>query len=204
MSRSIKKGPFVAPELIKRVEEMNKTGEKKVLKTWSRSSTIFPSFVGHTIAVYDGRKHVPVYVQEDMVGHKLGEFAHPYLPRPCQESVRRRMQNMEAKAYLRYVRISPRKVQIVCDLIRGKDVGTAMAILMQTPKAASEPLIKLLKSAVANAENNFSMDTGKLYVSEVYATGGPILKRMIPASKGRGYRINKRTSHVTLAVAEKE
>ena len=79
---------------------------------------------------------------------------------------------MEAKAYLRYVRISPRKVQIVCDLIRGKDVGTAMAILMQTPKAASEPLIKLLKSAVANAENNFSMDTGKLYVSEVYATGG--------------------------------
>jgi len=108
---------------------------------------------------------------------------------------------MEAKAYLRYVRISPRKVQIVCDLIRGKDVGTAMAILMQTPKAASEPLIK---SAVANAENNFSMDTGKLYVSEVYATGGPILKRMIPASKGRGYRINKRTSHVTLAVAEKE
>ena len=107
---------------------------------------------------------------------------------------------MEAKAYLRYVRISPRKVQIVCDLIRGKDVGTAMAILMQTPKAASEPLIKLLKSAVANV----SMDTGKLYVSEVYATGGPILKRMIPASKGRGYRINKRTSHVTLAVAEKE
>ena len=111
---------------------------------------------------------------------------------------------MEAKAYLSHVRISPRKVKIVCDLIRGKDVGTAMAILMQTPKAASEPLIKLLKSAVANAENNFSMDTGKLYVSEVYATGGPILKRMIPASTGRGYRINKRTSHVTLAVAEKE
>ena len=114
------------------------------------------------------------------------------------------MEKKEAKAYLRYVRISPRKIQIVCDLIRGKDVGTAMAILMQTPKAASEPLIKLLKSAVANAENNFSVDTGKLYVSEVYATGGPILKRMIPASKGRGYRINKRTSHVTLAVAEKE
>ena len=103
---------------------------------------------------------------------------------------------MEAKAYLRYVRISPRKVQIVCDLIRGKDINTAMALLMQTPKAASEPLVKLLKSAVANAENNFSMDTSKLYVSEVYATSGPILKRMIPASKGRGYRINKRTSHV--------
>ncbi len=75
MSRSIKKGPFCAPELLKRVDEMNKSGEKKVLKTWSRASTIFPSFVGHTFAVHDGRKHVPVYVTEDMVGHKLGEFA---------------------------------------------------------------------------------------------------------------------------------
>ena len=75
MGRSIKKGPFVAPELIKRVVEMNEKGEKKVLKTWSRASTIFPEIVGHTIAVHDGRKHVPVYVTEDMVGHKLGEFA---------------------------------------------------------------------------------------------------------------------------------
>lgn len=75
MGRSVKKGPFVAPELIKRVVEMNEKGEKKVLKTWSRASTIFPEFVGHTIAVHDGRKHVTVYVTEDMVGHKLGEFA---------------------------------------------------------------------------------------------------------------------------------
>lgn len=75
MGRSVKKGPFVAPELIKRVVEMNEKGEKKVLKTWSRASTIFPEFIGHTIAVHDGRKHVPVYVTEDMVGHKLGEFA---------------------------------------------------------------------------------------------------------------------------------
>ena len=75
MSRSLKKGPYVQPVLLKRVKEMNKNGEKKVLKTWSRSSTIFPDFVGHTFAVHDGRKHVPVYVTEDMVGHKLGEFA---------------------------------------------------------------------------------------------------------------------------------
>ncbi|WP_283673173.1 30S ribosomal protein S19 [Butyricicoccus sp. Marseille-Q5471] len=75
MGRSIKKGPFVAPELIKRVVAMNEAGEKKVVKTWSRASTIFPDFVGHTFAVHDGRKHVPVYVTEDMVGHKLGEFA---------------------------------------------------------------------------------------------------------------------------------
>ena len=75
MGRSVKKGPFVQPALLKRVEEMNASGEKRVLKTWSRSSTIFPQFVGHTFAVHDGRKHVPVYVTEDMVGHKLGEFA---------------------------------------------------------------------------------------------------------------------------------
>ena len=75
MGRSVKKGPFVQPVLLKRIQEMNKAGEKRILKTWSRASTIFPDFVGHTIAVHDGRKHVPVYVTEDMVGHKLGEFA---------------------------------------------------------------------------------------------------------------------------------
>jgi small subunit ribosomal protein S19 len=75
MSRSLKKGPFIQPALAKRIQAMNEAGEKRVLKTWSRSSTIFPEMVGHTIAVHDGRKHVPVYVTESMVGHKLGEFA---------------------------------------------------------------------------------------------------------------------------------
>lgn len=75
MSRSVKKGPYVQPVLLKRIQEMNAAGEKKIVKTWSRASMIFPDFVGHTIAVHDGRKHVPVYVTEDMVGHKLGEFA---------------------------------------------------------------------------------------------------------------------------------
>ena len=75
MSRSLKTGPYVQPVLLKRIQEMNAAGEKKIVKTWSRASMIFPDFVGHTIAVHDGRKHVPVYVTEDMVGHKLGEFA---------------------------------------------------------------------------------------------------------------------------------
>ena len=75
MSRSVKKGPYVQEILLSRINAMNKIGEKKVIKTWSRSSTIFPQMIGHTIAVHDGRKHVPVYVLEDMVGHKLGEFA---------------------------------------------------------------------------------------------------------------------------------
>ena len=75
MSRSLKKAPSVAPELMKRIEAMNEEGKKEVLKTWSRASTIYPQFVGHTIAVHDGRKHVPVYITEEMIGHKLGEFA---------------------------------------------------------------------------------------------------------------------------------
>ncbi|MFN7209815.1 MAG: 30S ribosomal protein S19, partial [Aggregatilineales bacterium] len=75
MSRSLKKGPFVDPKLLKRIEELNRRNEKRVLKTWSRASTIFPQMVGHTIAVHDGRRHVPIYITENMVGHKLGEFA---------------------------------------------------------------------------------------------------------------------------------
>ena len=111
---------------------------------------------------------------------------------------------MEAKAHLKYARISPRKVKIVCDLIRGKDATAAKAILMQTPKAASELLLKLLNSAVANAENNHDMDPEKLYVSATFANPGPILKRIRPQPRGRAYRINKRTSHITVVVAEKE
>lgn len=111
---------------------------------------------------------------------------------------------MEARAEHKFARISPRKVVIVCDLIRGKDVKTAEALMQHTPKAASELMIKVLKSAVANAENNFSMDTDKLYVKETYANPGPILKRGMPRAQGRMYRINKRTSHITIVVAEKE
>ena len=110
---------------------------------------------------------------------------------------------MEAKAYLRYVRISPRKVQIVCDLIRGKDVQTAMAILMQTPKAASEPMLKLLKSAIANAENNNGMSAENLYIAECYANKGPTMKRIRPRAQGRAYRIEKRMSHITIVLDER-
>ncbi len=111
---------------------------------------------------------------------------------------------MEAKASVKYVRISPRKVQIVCDLIRGKSVADATAILMNTPKSASEPLLKVLKSAAANAENNFEMNPEKLYVSQVYAGAGPILKRIMARARGSASRINKRTSHITVVLAEKE
>lgn len=111
---------------------------------------------------------------------------------------------MEARAILRNVRIAPRKVKIVCDLIRGKSAAEANAIMMNTPKAASEILVKLLKSAVANAENNHNMDPEKLYVAEVSVSPGPIMKRIRPMSHGRAFRILKRTSHITLVLKEKE
>lgn len=111
---------------------------------------------------------------------------------------------MESRAILRNARISPRKVEIVLDLIRNKPANVAMAILKHTPKAACEDLEKLLKSAMANAENNHDMDMSKLYVAQCFAGPGPILKRIRPASKGRAYRILKRTSNVTLVLREKE
>ena len=111
---------------------------------------------------------------------------------------------MEAKATLRYIRISPRKVGILCDQIRGKSVKDANAILSVIPKAASEPLAKLVKSAAANAENNHQMDPEKLYVAETYATPGPIMKRFMPRAKRRAYGIKKRTSHITVVLKEKE
>ena len=111
---------------------------------------------------------------------------------------------MEAKAYAKYVRMSPRKVNLVLSLIRGKDVTYAEAVLKHTPKAACTPILKVLKSAMANAENNHDMDVSKLYVSYANATAGPILKRIRPRAQGRAFRINKRTSHIALVLKEKE
>ena len=111
---------------------------------------------------------------------------------------------MQAKAQVNHVRISPRKVKIVLDLIRNKPVDVAAAILKYTPKAACEPVGKLLKSAIANAENNFNMDKSQLYVAEALVCPGPIMKRVRPRAQGRAYRIEKRTSHITLVLKEME
>ena len=111
---------------------------------------------------------------------------------------------MEARAQATYVRISPRKVKVVLDLIRNQPVDVALAIVRNTPKAACEPLEKLLKSAAANAENNFNMDGKNLYVAECFACPGPILKRVRPRAQGRAYRIEKRTSHITVVLKEQD
>ena len=111
---------------------------------------------------------------------------------------------MEARATLKYAHIAPRKVQIVLDQIRNKPTNLAVAILKHTPKAACEPLEKLLKSAIANAENNHNMDKNNLYVAECFVCPGPILKRIRPRAQGRAFRVLKRTCHVTIVLKEKE
>lgn len=110
---------------------------------------------------------------------------------------------MEAKAHLSHVRIAPRKARLVADLIRGKKVGEAISILRHTPRAASPILEKLLNSAIANAEHNHSMDPEKLVITQLYVNEGPTMKRFQPHAQGRAFSIFKRTSHITLAVAEK-
>ncbi|AHF05901.1 50S ribosomal protein L22 [Desulfitobacterium metallireducens] len=111
---------------------------------------------------------------------------------------------MQAKAIARYVRISPRKVRQVVDLIRGKQVNDALAILQFTPKGATEPVTKVLKSAVANAEHNLEMDSDELFVTEIFVDQGPTLKRIKPRAMGRADQIRKRTSHITVVVGEKK
>lgn len=111
---------------------------------------------------------------------------------------------MEARAHVKYARISPRKVKVVLDLIRNKPVDVAMAIVQHTPKAACEYLEKLIKSAKANAENNFNMDPNNLYVSECFVCPGPIIKRIRPRARGSADRILKKTSHITLVLKEKD
>lgn len=110
---------------------------------------------------------------------------------------------MEARAVARHIRIAPRKVRVVVDLIRGKNVGEAFAILKYTPKVGSEVVEKVLKSAVANAEHNYDMNVDNLYVSQVYVDQGPTLKRIHPRSRGQAFKILKRTCHVTVAVQER-
>ena len=110
---------------------------------------------------------------------------------------------MEAKAIAKYIRIAPRKIRVVIDLIRGKNIGEALAILKHTPKVGSEVVEKVLKSAVANAEHNYDMNTDKLYVAAAYVDQGPTLKRIHPRSRGQAFKILKRSSHVSVVVKER-
>jgi large subunit ribosomal protein L22 len=121
-----------------------------------------------------------------------------------REKARAREKNKDTRprAVAKYIRMSPRKVKAVIDLIRGKKVNEALAVLANTPRAAAQPVLKVLKSAVANAENNMNMGQDNLYVAEIYANQGPTLKRIRPRARGMAYRIRKRTSHITVVLDE--
>src|SRR6476619_6758086 len=202
MPRSVKKGPFVDEHLMVKIDDMNKRGDKRVVKTWSRRSTVVPDMVGHTIAVHDGRKHVPVFVSESMVGHKLGEFAPTRTFRSHARDERRTgaRQMPQSRATMKYVRTSPRKMRRVVDLIRGEHVEEARRILRFSSLGASNDVEKLLNSAIANAEQNPGVIAENLVVARGWVDQGPTLKRFRPRAYGRATRVRKRTAHVTLVV----
>src|SRR6218665_192457 len=189
MPRSLKKGPFVDDHLLRKVVTQNEAGSKNVIKTWSRRSMIIPAMLGHTIAVHDGRKHIPVFVTETMVGHKLGEFA-------------------PTRTFRGHVK-DDKKGRRVINLIRGKQAQEALAILKFAPQGASEPVYKLVAAAMANARvkadaSNTFLDEQDLYVSRAFVDEGSTLKRLRPRAQGRAFRINKRTSHITVVLATPE
>ena len=220
MSRSLKKGPYINVKLEKKVLAMNESGKKVVVKTWARASMISPDFVGHTVAVHNGNKFIPVYVTENMVGHKLGEFAptrtfrgHAGNKKNNIMGARKKISAEKRKealktmyfAKLQNVPTSPRKMRLVADMIRGMEVNRALGVLKFSSKEAAARVEKLLRSAIANWEqkNERKAENGELFVTKIFVDGGATLKRMRPAPQGRGYRIRKRSNHVTLFVGSK-
>ena len=182
MARSFWKGPFVDGYLLKKAETSRGSGRKDVIKTWSRRSTILPQFVGLTFGVYNGKKHVPVLVTEDMVGHKLGEFSptrtfHGHGGGGDKKAKRARLMGKDAlprvladhqaKAIGRLIRVSPRKLNLVAQTIRGKTAETALNELRFSPKRIAKTVKKVLQSAIANAENNHDLDVDDLVVARL-------------------------------------
>ena len=171
MPRSLKKGPFIDLHLLKKVEKAVESGDKKPLRTWSRRSTIFPNMIGLTIAVHNGRQHVPVFVSDEMVGHKLGEFAPTRTYRGHAADKKRRRNKVGGRdgtiAKHRHARSSAQKVRLVADLIRGKKVSQALDILTYTNKKAAVLVKKVLESAIANAEHNDGADIDDLKVTKI-------------------------------------
>jgi large subunit ribosomal protein L22 len=218
MARSLKKGPFVHHSLEKKVIKNKEENKKTVIKTWSRASLITPDFVGQTIGVHNGKTFIPVYVTENMVGHKLGEFSltrnfrgHAGAKKKGLMGNRKRQSAQalkEAKKSIAFAKLnncptSPRKMRLVADQVRGESINKALAILKFSPKEASRRLEKLLLSAIANWQSkNDSDDIEKanLFVSEIRVDGGSMLKRLRPAPQGRAHRIRKRSNHVTVVL----
>jgi large subunit ribosomal protein L22 len=191
------------------VDAQNEANTKNVIKTWSRRSMISPSMIGHTIAVHDGRKHVPVFITDAMIGHKLGEFAPTRTFRGHVKDDRRQLvantqDALVARAVLRDIRHTPQKARRVVDLVRGMRADEALNVLKFAPQAAGSDVYTLLNSAIANAkqQNPAIRDASELWVVEALVDEGRTMKRFRPRAQGRGFRILKRSSHITVAVSD--
>jgi len=191
--RSVKKGPFVDFKLAKKLAALG-DNDRTIVKTWARSSVIPPDFVGRTIAVHNGKVHVPVFVTENMVGHKLGEFAPTRKFRAHGgklASAQRDKSVMPVKATAKGVRISPRKVSPVAALVRGRSVSDALVILDHAPRRSSLAIKKLIESAKANASHNHDLKPATLMIREISVSAGPRLKRIRPAARGAALRYQR-------------
>ena len=234
MARSVWKGPFVDGYLLKKAETSRASGRHEMIKIWSRRSTILPQFVGLTFGVYNGQKHIPVMVTEEMVGHKFGEFAptrmfyghssdrkakrtsaaRPRRPPRGRSELRqgamskkkreRALSDSEAKAVARMLRVSPQKLNLVAGLIRGKKVAMALADLEFSRKRIARDVRKCLELAIANAENNHDLDVDDLVVAEAFVGKALVMKRSTPRGRGRVGRIFKPFSNLTIVVRQVE
>ena len=242
MTRSVWKGPFVDGYLLKKADAARSSGRHEMIRIWSRRSTILPQFVGLTFGVYNGQKHVPVIVTEEMVGHKFGEFAPTRSfyghssdrkakrasgpsagsgdgggAAPAAQRVReagrgsmskkkreRALSDNEAKAVARMLRISPQKLNLLAQLIRGKKVATALADLEFSRKRIARDVRKCLELAIANAENNHDLDVDDLVVAEAHVGKALVIKRHEVRARGRVGAITKPFSHLTIVVREVE
>jgi large subunit ribosomal protein L22 len=197
MARSIWKGPFVDGYMLKKADAARTSGRGDVVKIWSRRSTILPQFVGITFGVYNGHKHIPVNVSEDMIGHKFGEFA------PTR-TFHGHSADKKAKATIRMLRVSPQKLNLLAQLIRGKKVSKALADLEFSHKRISVEVKKALESAIANAENNHELDVDDLVVAQAFVGKDTVMKRFSPRARGRAGRIEKPFSNITIVVREEQ
>ena len=238
MTRSVWKGPFVDGYLLKKAEASRSSGRHEMIRIWSRRSTILPQFVGLTFGVYNGQKHIPVMVTEEMVGHKFGEFAptrtfyghssdrkakrasgpsarrgfcrfgsRRFIGREAdmsKSSRERALAENEAKAIARMLRVSPQKLNLVAQLIRGKKVATALADLEFSRKRIARDVRKCLESAIANAENNHDLDVDDLVVAEAHVGKALVIKRFHPRGRGRMGRILKPFANLTIVVRQVE
>src|SRR5713226_7165754 len=206
MARSTKKGPFVDGFLVTRIEAMNSRNEKKVLRTWSRRSTIIPEMVGHTIAVHNGKKFIPVYVTENMVGHKLGEFS--FTRQFKGHSMRAATETAARPAGV------PGGPGAITPAAGSAPAGPAqkaedaLNILVFTKNRVAATVEKLLRSALENAnylssEKGIDVDVDKLYVKNAVANDGPRMKRIRPAPMGRAFRYVRRIAHIEIVLAER-